>query len=1767
MTDIFDAENITSFGSGFASTAPSTKPADIPAAPASTTKLTTQSSNAASIAAPPDPQQIASRMGGGSQAASAVTVEAPPQSPANSPDIFDQEGMSPQSAPAPNSFNKGVIIPPINASELEDPNHQQVAQYVQDQAAQTSDLAAKRFTPQQIADFTSNPQTLTDAIRNQQDWPDVPALLQKYNSGEQLSDAQKGRLNEYIDTKLQSGVRGTQWGGNTAVSDPQLSSAAINYVNSGDSGQQPQGNEVTPGQAPMAQKIMPAPYTPAVGEKPINAYAAVTDKGQQIVQNGDQQPATAALKAAAYATPLNGVHSDDFSTATSVKDLPPQIVAALYEGYKAQNPNASLSDMQTKFGYDKAVDAIGEDKSAQILSSVANGTASNAFDHYVQEGGRDILQAGTFINPYTLATRIYDIPLGAVEHLTQFGLQKLPPDSPFYSAPGAPPTQATFGQLYDWIGEQLFPGGAPESKTAQYVDTAATFAGGGAALSAPSMGMKILNGVIGAGVGAGGQFSSEKAMAWAQKEFPNNPTVQAVISETAGLMAMLGIGAGGHLASKALPGAEAPEAASGEAPAYPQQAKTFDDHLDVVSPDKNQMMVDNGMVSVEGTKSQPHQAAEQVMQQKGLDPATAQETVANMTANEKDKFVADNTPRPAVVPEPYADQQTKFFDSMNGQGTHADIARNATPATQELVHNDETANAGSPTAQVISGQNAGESSANPSLVPPDQSTFRQKWKEFKDGFLTPIYSEALNDIQAIENLTKIAKERGADVPIGKSTQVKAPWTKTTIAWINENQWVKTTTFDDAGNKQTTGKALGKIYDDMDTALSPIEKNWKTRNADMNDYQQAMTMLEDKRKGLSAVSEAQESKSRADIDRLQDKYGEHYRWFQTLSQEVRGWDNRILHNLVTSGLKTQEWYDQTTGARDFYSPLSRVITDEGYDKDIQAMGNAIGKDVTPSKIGSLKQRKGSDLEVKDVLTSRLRNSAIVLQKSAVNKLRSDIAEFKEFYPEKIKVTPPSIIRDAALHSYDPKLRSKLEQVVEKLGGSVKRVDKIEGSPKGTRGQYNEMSDEVSLRSGTTESTLTHELGHQLDSKLDLKEKLLGDPTMKAELEKLAEDRLNADVKLETTPEGKTTFAEEFEKNPKKFQDYVKEPSEVIANFFDAYVNSRDQVRETAPKALAEFERMLDEKPELNMLKELEPSTARATETLQREMRDMRGPKDSIPVYIKGQRNYMELDPELKRAFDSLTPMQLGWLGKFFKGVLNVGKYMLQTGATHYPAFMIRHFIRAVHMSFLNTEGKFSPAAFAKHAFINMPKAMFAVFRKNELYHDWASSSGSLKTFMDLSDKAIGKQINDAFGKSDMAKYLDPRNWYSMMREQADYAPRIATYLKAKESGMSDIEAGLASLEATGNYIRHGSLARKINQASPFFNDMAQSGDRFIRSIMRNPAAFTVKALATITVPQILITGYYLWGADQKTRDEYLHLGDFRRSMAFNFKVGNTWIPIPRPFAPGFIFGAIPEKIMVYLAGGDHAAKLKGFWLNLLGESASSLAPVSDWTRALPPMLKAAFESQANYSLFTKRPIFTGDVNKTAPEDQFNQYTSQTAKLMGHMLNYSPAKIDNTVYDMAGNMGRYAMELSDAGINAVKKMEGQPVNQRPSRPQDNPFYGSLTEETPRGTNTEAYQEFLEHVRDSEQATNHFNQLQGKEASAYRQENRGTLTAADAVNDANSQVNGLLKQARVINQNTKLSGDVKTEQINKLQDQVTKIIDAANIRYRKISDGGKK
>lgn len=447
---------------------------------------------------------------------------------------------------------------------------------------------------------------------------------------------------------------------------------------------------------------------------------------------------------------------------------------------------------------------------------------------------------------------------------------------------------------------------------------------------------------------------------------------------------------------------------------------------------------------------------------------------------------------------------------------------------------------------------------------------------------------------------------------------------------------------------------------------------------------------------------------------------------------------------------------------------------------------------------------------------------------------------------------------------------------------------------------------------------------------------------------------------------------------------------------------------------------------------------------------------IEYYDNGKRRYIEVTQNLYDAMTGMTEESLSLVAK----ALSIPAHTLRVGATITPEFMLRNPIRDQWTALANTQVGYLP-------FVDPVLAIVDILGKKDIYEQWKRAGGSYAGFVELSRPALkkaAKELRRSPSRAVLRKMniLHSAEDLSMLFEQAT---RLGVYKRAKLQGQSDIEAGFASREATVDFPRRGSKMKTVNAVVPFFNAGIQGIDRTARAARRDPVGFTIKAIATITIPSLLL--YLL----NRREEDYFELPRWRRDLFWCFKINGVWWQIPKPFILGQIFGSVPERFMEYLDRRDAKA------FDELGRSLIDAAsPVSgdQASGLLPTAIKPLIENETNWNFFLQRNIVPEGRTDLVPAAQYGRYTSETAKVLGKWFNYSPAKIDNLVTGYFGGSGRYGLQAMDMLVNQIRRAEGRAVaGKRPAELADYPLLRGFVARDPVGSQAQSIQDFYEHV----------------------------------------------------------------------------------------------
>lgn len=986
-----------------------------------------------------------------------------------------------------------------------------------------------------------------------------------------------------------------------------------------------------------------------------------------------------------------------------------------------------------------------------------------------------------------------------------------------------------------------------------------------------------------------------------------------------------------------------------------------------------------------------------------------------------------------------------------------------------------------------------------------------------------LYQKYVNRFQSLENLTEEAKKAGTEILPGNDPGLRARsylGVGGKVQSALEDQTFRTTA---QGGIETTGEGLKPILDDFDSTLP--EKNSKVREQDLKDYLISKRTIEDLQRKAYEESEdliaspEQTMEAKEAMSRLQAKYGDNFKVLETTANRLYDYQKRVLSSLVDSGNMSQQQFDEIIQKNPHYIPFDRVLPEEEF-----IPGAPISKNRFTGARSPIKKIKGSDLEIHDPVESIIKNTYRIMDAAERNTVSRSVAKLSEVLPEKISPVDPKripVAMDEITLQVDPVLKGKLKATIDSLRGTLQEKFNIGG--KGRLGYFHRHN-EIVTKIGTREDVLAHELGHFMDARYGLAEKLVSNKETNAELRILADKRYEG---IEVTPH---------------FKSYVREGSEKVAALVDAYITKPHLLDEFAPKSKKFIQDLIANNPELKHLEDARPGLRLGTEQFTKKIFGQSPfiPKGRVIEYFDdGKRKFIEVDQNLYDAMKGMNETSAGLMVK----ILSIPSNWLRTGATITPEFMARNPIRDQFTAFIQTKFGFKP-------FFDSAGAVADIMGKKEAYYDWLRAGGAYSSFTELSRGNLKKMLDDLRGKPDLLKGLNIVHHAQDISQLMEQATRVGTFKSAVESGLSKLEAGFESRESTLDFARRGSQTKDVNSLIAFFNAGLQGFDKSMRVFQENLGGAAAKATASITIPSVI---FYL--RNRKDPD-YAEIPRWQKDLFWITKLpgSKTYIRIPKPFLYGQLFGSMPERFMEFLETRDPKA-FDGFLKTL---SQSSPVGIDDPVSGLLPTgIKPLVENQANWSFFRQRQIVPEYKTKLLPEEQYDKYTTETAKEIGKMTDRSPSKIENTIQGFFGGSGRYALEAGDAVISAVKKAKGEEIEpKRPKELADIPFVKGFVTRPP-GAQSESVNKFYENYEKAQAAYLTWNKLRKEKKTEDAQRVASEHPEMLLYKKFKNVADDLSKISKKIDQivKTKNEDSVKKQNIENLERERVKLAKQAN------------
>lgn len=517
------------------------------------------------------------------------------------------------------------------------------------------------------------------------------------------------------------------------------------------------------------------------------------------------------------------------------------------------------------------------------------------------------------------------------------------------------------------------------------------------------------------------------------------------------------------------------------------------------------------------------------------------------------------------------------------------------------------------------------------------------------------------------------------------------------------------------------------------------------------------------------------------------------------------------------------------------------------------------------------------------------------------------------------------------------------------------------------------------------------------------------------------------------------------------------------------------------------------------------------------------KNMLNVNLGDKKVVFQVEPDLFKAIQGLGQEQVATVIK----LLSIPAKTLRLGATLSPDFSVRNPLRDTFSATIFSNYGFKPG-------IDLVRGVMELFSKDaDVYNLWKASGGEGSMFASMDREVLQKRLKDLIatrGEKALNIVKNPVDMLRLVSEMGEQGTRLGEMRSALRSGADPTSAAFASREVTLDFAKMGSKAKAVNMLKAFFSSGINGTDKMVRSFKEHPFRTLLKSLMYLTLPSILL---YL---AQKDDPRWKELPMWQKNLFWIVLTPNHIYRIPKPFELGMLFSSVPERTMEWLDTKDPEA-FDDITKAVLTGMLPDMTPIP--TAGIP-----IIENIANYSFFLDRPIVSRGQENLPPEKQAGTYTSETAKMIGETLNYSPSKIDNLIQGYFGGLGKYAVD----GMDVILKGSG--VATPPASPakglEDMPVLRAFMIRKPIGSNSESVNRVYRQYGELSSGISYLNKAikdgETEEAKQYIREHPEIVNAAIIKETVNtfSDINKAVSQIR---QSREISPEDKKVMIEKL------------------------
>ena len=434
------------------------------------------------------------------------------------------------------------------------------------------------------------------------------------------------------------------------------------------------------------------------------------------------------------------------------------------------------------------------------------------------------------------------------------------------------------------------------------------------------------------------------------------------------------------------------------------------------------------------------------------------------------------------------------------------------------------------------------------------------------------------------------------------------------------------------------------------------------------------------------------------------------------------------------------------------------------------------------------------------------------------------------------------------------------------------------------------------------------------------------------------------------------------------------------------------------------------------------------------------------------------------------------------------------------------------------------------------------RINKLYTIYQQTGATSSTRLSQFRESTQDIMKEVYG-TNKSKNLGIKEKFKPLKRLLDlmtYIPEISeqstrfevfkkNYDYYTKKGSSEMDArilsAIESRDATQDFGRTGNITREINQLIPFSSARVGSAYTFTEKVGSNPKQVGMRiAILTAIAMAIKSMGY-----DDKEIEE---LNQRKKDDNFVLKAGVNIITIKKP--QGILRSMInlAEYIQDLATGHIEEGKESERLCEWLNNAIMDNMPADSITGMVPNAVAPLIENAINKDFYYNTDIVKSYDLDLPDSEQYYEYNSQLAILLGKVFNYSPAKIDNLISGYFASLGTSITGAIDYALGKA---------------------GVIPEKPEMGAESNTIRKrFVVNVNSNSAS---IDEIYDRKTELTKKKNGGTITEEETeeletITNAISNLSKLNKQIKEIKADSALSGKEKANEIKSLQEQKTDI-----------------